>query len=319
MTSSSTAGNGALALEAHGLGRDYGATTAVEAVDLDVLTGEFFGFLGPNGAGKTTTIHMLATLLRPDRGRASVLGYDVVESPLDVRRWIGLVFQETTLDLDLTAEENLRFAARLYGLAGAELRQRLDEVFDLFGLAARRRDRVRTFSGGMRRALDLARGVLHRPRLLFLDEPTLGLDPTTRRRFWAFLDRLRKEEHTTLFLTTHNLAEAEGCDRVAIIDGGRIIARGTPDELKRTVGQESIELEVDQPGDDLIADIRRLTGVEPQRRAPGLMLPVDSPEEVLPSLLPLVGKSIRTVSVRRASLEDVFVQLTGRTSDRGEA
>src|SRR5271154_3854639 len=220
---------------------------AVDSIDLEVGSGEFFGFLGPNGAGKTTTIRMLTTLLHPSRGTAFVAGKDVLDDPLAVRREIGVVFQETTLDGDLTAEENLRFCTRLYGLSRKESKIRIDEALQLFDLTERRDERVRTFSGGMRRALDLARGILHRPSILFLDEPTLGLDPTQRRRIWGFLGRLSSEEGTTLFLTTHYLEEADPCDRVAIVDRGRIVVAGEPTVLKRALGKESIELSSEHP------------------------------------------------------------------------
>src|SRR5271167_1928012 len=197
------------AIVTSGLGRDYGRMRAVDSIDLEVRSGEFFGFLGPNGAGKTTTIRMLTTLLNPSRGWARVAGTDILEDPLAVRREIGVVFQETTLDGDLTAEENLRFCTRLYGLSRKESKIRIDEALELFALTDRRNSRVRTFSGGMRRALDLARGILHRPSVLFLDEPTLGLDPGQRRRIWEFLKRLPGEQGTTLFLTTHYLEEAD--------------------------------------------------------------------------------------------------------------
>src|SRR6185437_2357653 len=185
-------------VQAFGLGKDYGKLRAVEAVDITVGHGEFFGFLGPNGAGKTTMIHMLTTLVGPTRGRAEVAGHDVVDEPLEVRKHIGLVFQETTLDGELSAEENLQLAGKLYGLGRAELKVRIDEVLDLFELTERRHDSVRTFSGGMRRQVDLARGILHRPDVLFLDEPTLGLDPVNRGRVWGFLERLASEEGMTL-------------------------------------------------------------------------------------------------------------------------
>src|SRR5712692_8485202 len=247
------------AIAALGLGRDYGAVRAVDAIDFDVRPGEFFGFLGPNGAGKTTTIRMLTTLLRPSRGSARVAGKDVQRDPLGVRRQIGVVFQETTLDLDLTADENLRFCTRLYGLSRRESRQRIDEALSLFGLEERRGQRVRSFSGGMRRALDLARGILHRPSILFLDEPTLGLDPTQRRRIWEFLRRLCNESGTTLFLTTHYLEEADPCDRVAIVDRGQVVVLGEPSALKRTLGAESIEL-ITEHADALTPRVRDLTG-----------------------------------------------------------
>jgi ABC-2 type transport system ATP-binding protein len=212
---------------------------ALHSLDLTVERREFFGFLGPNGAGKTTTIHLLATLLRPSRGGAQVEGHDIVREPLAVRRRIGLVFQETTLDRDLNVEQNLVFAARLYGLDRKTARNRIDELLELFDLNPRRGELVRSLSGGMRRTLDIARGILHSPSLLFLDEPTLGLDPANRRRTWEFLHRLRESASMTFFLTTHYLEEAEGCDRVAIIHRGRLAALGTPSELK--AGSETLE------------------------------------------------------------------------------
>jgi ABC-2 type transport system ATP-binding protein len=298
-------------VQAFGLGKDYGQIRAVEAVDMTVGRGEFFGFLGPNGAGKTTMIHMLTTLLNPSRGHAEVDGHDVVAEPLAVRRNIGLVFQETTLDGELSAEENLELAGRLYGLGRAELRQRIEEVLALFELQDRRHDSVRTFSGGMRRQVDLARGILHRPAVLFLDEPTLGLDPVNRARVWGFLERLASEEGMTLFLTTHYLEEAEPCDRVMIVDRGQVIAQGTPDELKRDLGgRESIELVMSEPDPRLLADIAHKTGSEPRRTATGVIVAVDSAEAILPMLLPLIGDRLESLSVRRPTLDDVFVAAT---------
>jgi ABC-2 type transport system ATP-binding protein len=298
-------------VQAFGLGKDYGKLRAVEAVDIAVGRGEFFGFLGPNGAGKTTMIHMLTTLVSPTRGRAEVDGHDVVAEPLAVRKNIGLVFQETTLDGELSAEENLELAGRLYGLGRADLRRRIEEVLDLFELQDRRHDSVRTFSGGMRRQVDLARGILHRPSVLFLDEPTLGLDPVNRGRVWSFLERLADEEGMTLFLTTHYLEEAEPCDRVMIVDRGQVIAQGTPFELKRDLGgRESIELVMSDPDPRLLADIARRTGSEPRRTASGVIVAVDSAESILPMLLPLIGDRLESLSVRKPTLDDVFVAAT---------
>jgi ABC-2 type transport system ATP-binding protein len=298
-------------VQAFGLGKDYGKIRAVEAVDMAVDRGEFFGFLGPNGAGKTTMIHMLTTLVSPSRGRAEVDGHDVVAEPLAVRKNIGLVFQETTLDPELSAEENLQLSGRLYGLKRADLARRIEEVLALFELTDRRHDSVRTFSGGMRRQVDLARGILHRPAVLFLDEPTLGLDPVNRGRVWGFLERLASEEGMTLFLTTHYLEEAEPCDRVMIVDRGQVIARGTPSELKRDFGgRESIELVMSDPDPRLLADIARRTGAEPRRTAAGVIVAVDSAEDVLPMLLPLIGDRLESLSVRKPTLDDVFVAAT---------
>ena len=282
----------------------------MDAIDLEVQPGEFFGFLGPNGAGKTTTIRMLTTLLMPSRGEARVAGGDVIEDSLAVRRRIGVVFQETTLDLDLTAEENLRFCTRLYGLSRRESKARIDEALSLFGLSERRNARVRSFSGGMRRALDLARGILHRPAILFLDEPTLGLDPGQRRRIWAFLQTLVAEHQTTLFLTTHYLEEADPCDRVAIVDHGRIVALGGPEKLKHNLGRERIDLRTERP-DEFVAQVRELTGLEPQRAQHGLSVFVDDAGNFLPRLLPLTAQGVE-LGVTHPTLEDVFVDLTGR-------
>ena len=229
------------AIEARGLGKDFGSIRALDQLDLEVREAEFFGLLGPNGAGKTTTVHLLATLLAPTRGTARVVGHDVTRDDLAVRRAIGLVFQETTLDRDLTVQENLRFAARLANLPGTLAVPRIEALLRQFGLLERRADPVRTLSGGMRRAADLARGMLHEPRVLFLDEPTAGLDPRARRSLWDLIGRLRQASGLTVFLTTHYVEEAEPCDRVAVMDRGRLVALGTPADLKRTTGVVSLE------------------------------------------------------------------------------
>jgi len=231
----------AAAIAASGLGKDFGAVRALDRLDLEVREAEFFGFLGPNGAGKTTTVHLLATLLAPSRGGARVAGYDVARDGLAVRRRIGLVFQETTLDRDLTLEENLRFAARLWDLPRRVAEPRIDQLLSQFRLDGRRREPVRALSGGLRRALDIARGILHEPRVLFLDEPTAGLDPRARRSLWQLIRALRESTGLTVFLTTHYVEEAEPCDRVAILDGGRLAALGAPADLKREAGVGSLE------------------------------------------------------------------------------
>jgi ABC-2 type transport system ATP-binding protein len=228
-------------IEARGLGKDFGPIRALDRLDLTVHEAEFFGCLGPNGAGKTTTVHLLATLLQPSRGTARVAGHDVRDDGLAVRRSIGLVFQDTTLDRDLTAEENLRFAARLWNLPLRVAGPRVDALLRQFGLVDRRRSTVRTLSGGQRRALDIARGLLHEPRVLFLDEPTAGLDPRARRSLWELIRGLRLASRLTVFLTTHYVEEAEPCDRVAVLDQGRLAALGTPADLKRDAGVASLE------------------------------------------------------------------------------
>jgi ABC-2 type transport system ATP-binding protein len=311
------AGRHGSAIAARDLGKDYEGVRAVESLDLDVSSGEFFGFLGPNGAGKTTTVHMLTTLCAPTRGAAWVAGHDVVAAGAALRAKIGVVFQATTLDLDLTAAENLHFAGRLYGLTGDVRERRVREVLTLFDLDDRRSEPVRSFSGGMRRALDLARGILHRPEILFLDEPTLGLDPNHRRKTWAFLARLREEEGTTLFLSTHYLDEADACDRVAILNHGRIIANGTPEGLKRSFATDTIEIEADQLPEDLLGNLQALSRGTLRRTDDGFALSVAAAERALPGLLPLLGGgTVWAVRVRRPTLEDVFVALT--SADAGE-
>ena len=229
-----------------------------------------------------------------------------------MRRAIGFLSHNALLYRDLTAEENLRYCSRLYGLSRSESAERIDEALALFGLEDRRHDRVRTFSGGMRRALDLARGILHRPAILFLDEPTLGLDPVHRREIWAFLRRLCSESGTTMMLTTHYLQEADPCDRVAIVDQGRIVTAGTPQELRRSLGRESVELVTARP-EEISARVEALTGLVPQRDEHGLTVFTDDAGPVVEQLLPLRGEAVE-IRVGRPSLEDVFVAVTrGRT------
>jgi ABC-2 type transport system ATP-binding protein len=232
----------ATAIEARDLVRRFATIDAVRGVTFEVAQGETFGFLGPNGAGKSTTISMLCTLLSPTSGVARVAGYDVVAERAEVRKRIGLVFQDTTLDDYLTAQENLRFHAELYGVPRSQTGPRIDDVLEMVGLANRRDSLVRTFSGGMKRRLEIARGLLHSPRVLFLDEPTVGLDPQTRTHIWGYIDELRDREAITIFLTTHYMDEAERvAGRIAVIDHGRIVALGSSAELKAQTGTSSLE------------------------------------------------------------------------------
>ena len=249
-------------IEVEGLKKRYDDLEAVRGVDLRVNKGETFGFLGPNGAGQVHHhLHPVHAWRSPPRGARSVAGYDVVLHPTDVRRHIGLVFQDTTLDDYLTAEENLRLHAELYGVPKREVQVRLDQVLVMVGLDDRRRDIVRTFSGGMKRRLEIARGLLHSPEVLFLDEPTVGLDPQTRNHIWSYLNELKQSEDITVFLTTHYMDEAEYCDRIAIIDHGSIIVEGTPESLKASVGKERVTLRTD---DDDARDPRAARAVRPR-------------------------------------------------------
>jgi ABC-2 type transport system ATP-binding protein len=300
-------------VEVDGLVKRFGDFTAVDGVSFTVAPGELFGFLGPNGAGKTTTISILCTLLRPTAGRASVAGADVVSEPDAVRSRIGLVFQELTLDDLLTGEENLRFHATLYGLSRAELAERMPPLLDMVGLADRAKDRVRVYSGGMKRRLEIARGLLHAPRVLFLDEPTIGLDPQTRTHIWEYVDTLRRRESTTMFLTTHYMDEAERCDRIAIIDEGRIVAIDTPSALKASVGADTVTLTT---ADDATAaqQISTSLGVDGELLGDGagLRLRVPDGETFVPAVFQHLTVGVTNVNVRRPTLDDVFLKYTGR-------
>ncbi len=228
-------------IEVNGLTKRYGDFTAVDGIDFTVGAGEFFGFVGPNGAGKTTTISMLCTLARPTAGRATIAGFDISAQSDQVRRQIGVVFQEATLDNRLTARENLSFHAAVYHVPPAERGARLTDVLELVELTRFADDIVDNFSGGMRRRLEVARGLLHSPKVLFLDEPTLGLDPQTRNRIWEYLRRLADRDDMTVFMTTHYMEEAENCDRVAVIDRGAIVAIDTPSALKKQTGETTLD------------------------------------------------------------------------------
>ena len=298
------------AVQAEGLTKRFGNLTAVADVSFSVAPGEVFGFLGPNGAGKSTTINMLCTLARPSAGRASVAGFDVAQRPTAVRRRIGLVFQEQTLDDQLTAEENLRFHAVLYRVPPDEVRQRIRTVLGMVNLADRGGDLVSTFSGGMARRLEIARALLHTPDVLFLDEPTIGLDPQTRAVMWEDVLRLREQQGVTVFLTTHYMEEAEYADRIAIIDYGRIVALDTPSALKASVGADTVELATaDDPA--ALANLAA-AGHQARRTAAGLVVPVEDGEAAVAPLITATGVAVRLVRVHRPTLDDVFLHYTGR-------
>ena len=246
------------AIRVSGLTKFYGDLLAVDHISFEVEEGEIFGLLGPNGAGKTTTIKMLTTLLRPSDGTAEVCGYDIRREPDAVRRVIGIVFQEPSLDLELTGRENMEFHARLYDVPKGEMDARIEELLKLVELQDWADRLVRNYSGGMRRRLEIARSLLHHPRVLFLDEPTLGLDPQSRRHVWSYISRINREEGVTIILTTHYMEEADQlCDRVAIIDKGRIVALDTPEKLKGIVGGDVLTLEVGPEAKRLMEAIRR--------------------------------------------------------------
>jgi ABC-2 type transport system ATP-binding protein len=293
-----------LAIEASGLCKRYGDALAVDGIELAIPCGRFFGLLGPNGAGKTSTIHMLSTLIRPTAGTARVAGFDVRTQKLAIRRSIGVVFQDLALDRSLSALENLRFAGLLNGLTHAAIRRRSDELLDMVGLSDRRNSLVAALSGGMRRALDIARGVIHHPQVLFLDEPTIGLDLSNRRAIWRYVAELRAKFGITVFLTTHYLEEAADCDEVAFLNAGRIVRQGDPQKLVEQLGRYILEVETDQP-----AELAQRFGarfgaalVEADRLH---FLCADEPELVC--LQTELAGSARAVRWRRPNLNDVFL------------
>jgi ABC-2 type transport system ATP-binding protein len=299
------------AIEAVGLTRQFRSLIAVDHVSFAVHPGEVFGFLGPNGAGKTTTVRMLCTLSRPSSGSARVTGFDTVHDQPSVRRSIGIIFQDPSLDDRLTAYENLRFHCLLYKVPGSETGARIRQALTWMQLEDRAKDLVRTFSGGMKRRLEIGRGLLHSPRVLFLDEPTLGLDPQTRARIWEHLLELRREQQVTLFLTTHYMDEAENCDRIAIIDKGRIVALDTPRALKERVGGDVIRLTTaDDPAAarELSARYHLAVAMEPA----GLRFEVKDGPAFVPVLVRELAVPVRSVTISPPTLEDVFLKLTGR-------
>ena len=299
-------------VEVRDLRKRYGALEAVRGVSFDVAPGETFGFLGPNGAGKSTTISMLCTLIRPTGGSARVAGFDVTANPLGVRRRIGLVFQDPTLDEYLTALENLRFHAQLYRMPRERAAERIPAVLEMVGLWERRGGLVRTFSGGMKRRLEIARGLLHSPRVLFLDEPTVGLDPQTRVNIWDYIQALRDREAITIFLTTHYMDEAEYCNRIAIIDNGEIVVMDTPDALKAAVGKDRIELRTEDD-DQARRELSERFAIEATPTSEGLTFHVAEGEEFVPRLFAALDVAIKAVSIARPTLDDVFMRHTGRT------
>ncbi|AIF70015.1 ABC transporter ATP-binding protein [Palaeococcus pacificus DY20341] len=304
------------AIEAENLGKKFGDFEAVKGVSFKVKKGEIFAFLGPNGAGKTTTIHMLVTLLKPTSGRAIVAGHDVLKEPDKVRKKIGIVFQDPSLDRELTAYENMYIHGKIYGLSGIELEKRIMEMLRFVELEDFKDKQVKFFSGGMQRRLEIARALLHEPEILFLDEPTIGLDPQTRAHIWEYIKRMKEEHNMTIFLTTHYMDEAEQlADRIAIIDHGKIIAEGTAEELKKLVGNDVIYVRIANGKEStqcLNAEFIRGCKVLPDGR---VRLEVINAAEALPELFELAQQSgikILEVTYHRPTLNDVFLYLTGR-------
>jgi ABC-2 type transport system ATP-binding protein len=306
------------AIRVNNLSKSFNGFTAVEGISFVVPAGELFGLLGPNGAGKTTTINMLATLLKPTAGEAWVGGCSVADDRDGVRRGIGIVFQEAALDNKLTGRENLQFHAMMYGVGREERKQRIAAVLELVELADKANILVEKYSGGMKRRLEIARGLIHRPKVLFLDEPTLGLDTQTRRHIWDYIKKLNRESGVTVILTTHYMEEADFlCQRVAIMDNGKFVAIDSPARLKDSLGGDVVSLEIGAGGEGLMAQLQTLPWIKSLKRHEDVLsLSMERGERRIPELIHLAqrsGAAVNCVNLHKPSLEDVFLNFTGRT------
>ena len=302
------------ALAVRDLAHSYGDHRALAGLTFEVAPGALFGLLGPNGGGKTTLFRIVTTLMPPSAGSAAVMGHDVVSEPEAVRRSLGVVFQQPALDGELTVRENLRFHGVLVGLSGAALDERIDTLLDVFGLSGRAGDRVKTLSGGLTRRADLARGLLHRPALLLLDEPTTGLDPTARRDLWDALARLRREEGTTIVVATHLMEEAARCDRIAILDRGHLVALGEPDALTDELGEETLWLE-SSDADALVQALSTRFGLVSRQVGAAVMVETADAPATLAHVYAALPDLIDSATVRRPTLDDVFAARTGTAFD----
>ena len=307
------------AIKVNNLTKAFGHLVAVDHISFEVEEGEIFGFLGPNGAGKTTTIMMLATALNPTSGNASVCGHDIIEDRDELRKSIAVVFEELSLDINLTGRENLDFHARMYHLPKKISEERVSQALDLVGLRNRQNILVKHYSGGMQRRLEIARGMLNYPRVLFLDEPTLGLDVQTRRLLWDYARKLNRESGTTILLNTHYVEEADYlCDRIAILDQGKIVVTDTPEELKDSVGDSLLSVKLSQESvvSDLAKVLEKVRWVKKVNQLDGqLDLSVEGGGTKMPELVRLArghGFVISSVSERKPSLEDVFLHYVGK-------
>ena len=312
------------AIKVEDLTKSFNGLAAVDHISFTVRSGELFGLLGPNGAGKTTTINMLSTLLKSTSGYGEVAGHDISMSKDDIRRSIGVVFQEPALDIKLTGKENLEFHAMMYGLKKKERKERVEEVLKLVELTEKKDVLVENFSGGMKRRLEIARGLIHKPEVLFLDEPTLGLDAQTRHHIWDYIKKLNKEGGVTIILTTHYMEEADFlCDRIAIMDRGKFVAMDIPARLKDILGGDVVSMEIEGKADALIDRINSLEWVKNMtRHNETLSLTMEKGERRIPQLINVArenGVNITCVHLRKPSLEDVFLHFTGRTIREEEA
>ena len=306
-----------LAIAVAGLRHCYGKRRALDGIDLRVEKGEVYGLLGPNGGGKTTLFRILSTLLEPNDGTVRILGRDPLRDAAGIRARIGVVFQHASLDLKLTVLENMRHQGHLYGLRGRSLLERIESVLGRVRLTDRRDDRTEELSGGLRRRVDLARGLLHGPELLLFDEPSSGLDPLARRALWGDLQKLREEQGVTVLLTTHFIEEAERCDRVGILDRGRLVAEGTPEALKRSMNKDVLVIEAEHT-EALSADIEAQVSVSPVLLDGTVRIECDDGQAMMASLYACFRERISAIRLGRPTLEDVFIRETGRPFESGE-
>ncbi|PHS26646.1 MAG: ABC transporter ATP-binding protein [Methylophaga sp.] len=297
--------NTPLAIKTHGLCKQYGQSFAVNQLNLEIEAGQFYGLLGPNGAGKTTTIHMLTTMTVATSGEAWIAGQNIEEDPVATRGIVGLVFQDSALDRTMSIDENLQFAAALYNLTPMQANKRIDELLAVFGLQDQRNKKLLALSGGQRRAVDIARGVLHKPKVLFLDEPTIGLDLPNRRAIWRFVDRLRREEGMTIFLTTHYLEEAAACDHVDFIQQGLLQKGGTPTALVQQLAETILEIDTEQP--QIIADQLSPLFGEPIQEDQQLSFKITASDVDFSALQKTLGDSVSAMQWRRPNLNDVYL------------
>ncbi len=294
------------------LTKKFGAVTAVDGISFEVEQGSIFGFLGPNGAGKTTTISILCTLLSPTSGMALIDGHDCMRESSEVRKQLGIVFQDNTLDKELTAYENLLFHSYLYSIPKGERGERIKDALNFVGLYERKSEPVKRFSGGMKRRLEVARSIVHQPKVLFLDEPTLGLDPQSRTNLWEFIAKLPAKHDVTIFMTTHYMEEAEICNKIAVIDKGKIIAQGSPEDLKKMVGGDVVYLRT-KDNKQAIAEIKKSLGLDAEERDGEIFIAsVSKGEACIPVLIQSLADMVVSVRLQRPTLNDVFLKLTGK-------
>lgn len=298
-------------IKVENLTKKFGNITAVDDISFEVDKGAIFGFLGPNGAGKTTTINILCTLLSPTSGKAIIDGHDCMKESSEVRKEIGIVFQDNTLDKELTAYENLLFHSYLYNVPKHERKELIEDTLNFVGLYERKDDAVKKFSGGMKRRLEVAKSIIHQPKVLFLDEPTLGLDPQSRTNLWEFISELPKKRAVTVFMTTHYMEEAEICDKIAIIDKGKIISQGSPDELKKMVGGDVIYLKT-KDNIRAIEEIKNSLNLNAEEKNGEIFISVSKGDACIPKLINALADMVISVRLQRPTLNDVFLKMTGK-------